>query len=77
MLIEQGSVITLNNGEKFIVDDILNHNNKKYLYSINQEDILDIEIFELINDVNLVPVDESLFDELLVKFNELNNQTNE
>ena len=67
-MIENGATITLNNNETFIVVETMVLDNKKYLYVINQENMLDIDVFELKEDAKIVSVAEEIFESLLTKF---------
>ena len=72
-MIKQGSIITLDSQEKFIVMETIVENNITYLYIVNQEDMLDVDIMQLTNDNKLSSIYDELFKALLIKFNDILN----
>ena len=73
-MIKQGSIITLNTNEEFMVMGTIVEKDITYLYVLNKEDMFDVDILQLTKENKLISIDDTLFKELLVKFNELLNK---
>ena len=70
-------VITMDNGEKYIVIEQVDYNGKTYLYLINKEDNKDAIFVEIKND-NILKIDPKLFSQhilplFLEKLSKFNN----
>lgn len=69
-ILEIGDLLTLDNGEAYVVVKQILVDGKFYVYLISEDGFTDMKICLLENDSLPVVTDEVLFEQLLVKFQE-------
>ena len=73
-MIEQGDILSLDDGKEYTVVAVTEYENKKYCYIIETDDTTNINFYEIIDNEELEEVeDEELRNNLIEKFNEILN----
>lgn len=69
-MLEQGDLITLNNGQEYIVVNQITSEGKNYIYLITKDGLSDVKICLFEGDTLTIVKDAELIEKLIEKFKE-------